>query len=80
MIGNRWVWTLHSRTHVRIVPSMDLGSLTPEQTENVRRSVAMLPTGAMALNREDALEVLAELRRLQQAARELHRGLRELGQ
>jgi hypothetical protein len=34
---------------------------TPELVENRRRSVAMLPPGAPALNRDDALEVLQQL-------------------
>ena len=42
----------------------------PELVENRRRSVAMLPAGAPALNRDEALEVLAQLR---DALRELRR-------
>jgi hypothetical protein len=45
----------------------------PERVENRRRSIAMLPTGAPALNRDEALELLKqledallELRRLRQ--------------
>jgi hypothetical protein len=34
---------------------------TPELVENRRRSIAMLPPGAPALNRDEALEVLAQL-------------------
>jgi hypothetical protein len=34
---------------------------TPELVENRRRSVAMLPPGAPALNRDEALEVLQQL-------------------
>ena len=33
----------------------------PELVENRRRSIAMLPPGAPALNRDEALEVLAQL-------------------
>ena len=33
----------------------------PELVENRRRSVAMLPTGAPALNRDEALELLDQL-------------------
>ena len=33
----------------------------PELVENWRRSIAMLPAGAPALNRDEALEVLAQL-------------------
>lgn len=57
---------------------MDLGQLRYEHIENVRRSIAMLPTGAPALSREDALEVLEELQRLQRAARDLRRALNDL--
>jgi len=35
--------------------------LTPEEVENQRRSIAMLSVGAPALNREQALELLAQL-------------------
>ena len=34
---------------------------SPELVENRRRSIAMLPTGAPALNRDEALEVLGQL-------------------
>ena len=34
---------------------------TPELVEHRRRSVAMLPVGAPALNRDEALEVLRQL-------------------
>jgi hypothetical protein len=33
----------------------------PELLENQRRSIAMLPVGAPALNRDEALELLAQL-------------------
>jgi len=33
----------------------------PELVENRRRSVAMLPVGAPALNRDEALELLGQL-------------------
>jgi hypothetical protein len=42
----------------------------PELVENQRRSVAMLPVGAPALNREEALELLTQL---EAALRELRR-------
>jgi hypothetical protein len=45
---------------------------TPELVENQRRSIAMLPVGGPALNRDEALEVL---RQLVEALREV-RGLR----
>jgi hypothetical protein len=35
---------------------------TPELVENRYRSVAMLPVGAPALNRDEALELLAQLK------------------
>jgi hypothetical protein len=45
----------------------------PELVENQRRSIAMLPPGAPALNRDEALEVLRQLvealRRLQKLER-----------
>jgi hypothetical protein len=34
----------------------------PEFVENRRRSIAMLPVGAPALNRDEALEILAQLK------------------
>jgi hypothetical protein len=34
----------------------------PELVENRRRSIAMLPPGAPALNRDEALELLEQLR------------------
>jgi hypothetical protein len=34
---------------------------SPELVENRRRSIAMLPTGAPALNRDEALELLRQL-------------------
>jgi hypothetical protein len=42
----------------------------PELVENRRRSIAMLPVGAPALNRDEALEVL---RQLVEALQELRR-------
>jgi hypothetical protein len=42
----------------------------PELVENRRRSIAMLPPGAPALNRDEALELL---RHLAEALRELRR-------
>jgi hypothetical protein len=42
----------------------------PEFVENRRRSIAMLPPGAPALNREEALELLTQLA---EALRELRR-------
>jgi hypothetical protein len=42
----------------------------PELVENRRRSIAMLPVGAPALNRDEALELLTQL---EAALRELRR-------
>jgi hypothetical protein len=42
-----------------MIPAVTL--TTPENVEGLRRSVAMLPPQAPALNREDAIEVLAAL-------------------
>ena len=48
----------------------------PELVENRRRSIAMLPVGAPALNRDEALEIL---RQLEQALRELRKFRRRTG-
>jgi hypothetical protein len=40
-------------------PVADL--LTPELVENRRRSIAMLPSGVPALDRDEALELLDQL-------------------
>jgi hypothetical protein len=45
----------------------------PELVENRRRSVAMLPTGAPALNRDEALELLRQLVDALREARDLRR-------
>jgi hypothetical protein len=47
----------------------------PELVENRRRSVAMLPVGAPALNRDEALELLEQLRDALQEIKELRRHL-----
>jgi hypothetical protein len=44
---------------------------TPELVENRRRSIAMLPPGAPALNRDEALELLEQLNTALLALREL---------
>ena len=49
-----------------------------EQVEQLRRSVAMLPPGAMALGREDALAVLASLKEVRHRLARLETGLRAL--
>jgi hypothetical protein len=45
----------------------------PELVENQRRSIAMLPVGAPALNRDEALEVLRQLVEALREVRELRR-------
>ena len=45
----------------------------PELVENQRRSIAMLPVGAPALNRDEALEVLRQLVEALRQLRELRR-------
>jgi hypothetical protein len=47
----------------------------PELVENRRRSIAMLPTGAPALNRDEALEILRQLVEALRQLRELRRRL-----
>jgi hypothetical protein len=44
---------------------------TPELVENRRRSIAMLPAGAPALNRDDALELFEQLEAALLALRKL---------
>jgi hypothetical protein len=44
----------------------------PELVENRRRSIAMLPTGAPALNRDEALEVLRQRGDALREIRRLH--------
>jgi hypothetical protein len=46
----------------------------PELVENRRRSIAMLPVGAPALNRDEALEVLRQLGEALHQLRALERG------
>ena len=48
------------------------------EIEHVRRSLAMLPAGTKALDREDAIAVLARLRDLTARLRRLESGLRSL--
>ena len=45
----------------------------PELVENRRRSIAMLPAGAPALNRDDALELLDQLKAALREVRDLRR-------
>jgi hypothetical protein len=53
----------------RAVPELPI----PELVENRRRSIAMLPSGAPALNRDDALELLRQLVEALRGVRELRR-------
>jgi len=48
------------------------------ELEQLRRSLAMLPVGAQALSREEALLVLGRLREVTGRLRRLEAGLREL--
>jgi hypothetical protein len=50
---------------------------TPYELENLRRSIAMLSPGARALDREQALRVLADLQAAQRERDELRARLRE---
>jgi hypothetical protein len=52
---------------VRAVPELPI----PELIENRRRSIAMLPSGAPALNRDEALELLEQLEAALLALRKL---------
>jgi hypothetical protein len=46
---------------------------SPELVENQRRSIAMLPPGAPALNRDEALELLRQLVEALREVRDLRR-------
>lgn len=48
------------------------------EIEHLRRSLAMLPAGADALTREQAIAVLARLRDVTTRLRRIEAGLREL--
>jgi hypothetical protein len=47
----------------------------PELVENQRRSIVMLPPGAPALNRDEALEALRQLVEALREVRDLRRGI-----
>ena len=49
----------------------------PELVENRRRSIAMLPPGAPALNRDEALELLRHLAEALRELRKLRRRARQ---
>jgi hypothetical protein len=48
------------------------------ELENMRRSIAMLPSGAAGLSREEAIALLAELADVQARLERLRDGLRRL--
>jgi ubiquinone biosynthesis protein UbiJ len=50
----------------------------PQDLERLRRSIAMMSPGTMALPREDALALFAEVQRLRRALDRLAEGLRTL--
>ena len=50
----------------------------PQDLERLRRSIAMLSPGTMALAREDALALLGQVQRLRCSLDELADGLRRL--
>jgi hypothetical protein len=58
------------QTHVRYDPQMDPDQIaTPERTEQLRRSMAMLAPGQLSwLSRDDAMMILAALEELQRWA------------
>ena len=49
-----------------------------EEIEQLRRSIAMLSPGSMAMKREDAMRLLGELGDIQQRLDRLRQGLRAL--
>jgi hypothetical protein len=61
--------TEHLFAYVRPVGELPI----PELVENRRRSVAMLPVGAPALNRDEVLEILRQLSDALRGLRELER-------
>jgi len=64
------------QTHVRYAP--DVADLTdPHELERLRRSVAMLTPGVLALRREDALQLLAEVQRLRERGQRVSADLRQ---
>jgi hypothetical protein len=62
----------HLFPYARVVADLP----TPELVENRRRSIAMLPPGAPALNRDEALELLEQLDAALRELRDLRRQLR----
>jgi hypothetical protein len=62
-------------------PSANMRSVTDrtrEQVEQLRRSIAMLQPGSLAMTREDAMRLLTELGDVQARLDRLRRGLRAL--
>jgi hypothetical protein len=60
------------RTYVRLCSGRGRPA-DPELVENRRRSIAMLPAGAPALNRDEALVLLRQLEEALREVRELRR-------
>jgi hypothetical protein len=64
--------------NIRSTTVLDVTDLPiPELVENRRRSIAMLPAGAPALNRDDALELLEQLQTALHEVRTLQAELRD---
>jgi hypothetical protein len=58
--------------------SMGRSARPPEQIEQMRRSIALLTPGSMAVGREDALQLMGELGDVHRRLDRLRQGLREL--
>jgi hypothetical protein len=67
---------LEKRTHVRV--RCEDGLLGDHEIEHFRRSLAMLPAGADALKREEAMVLLGRLRDATARLRRVEAGLQEL--
>jgi len=65
---------LHPLGIERMFPSMD----RPSELESMRRSIAMLKPRASALDREEAMALLAELQEVERRLKRLRDGLRSL--
>jgi hypothetical protein len=72
-LANGGALPLHERMFVDAATVAGLP--LPEVVEQRRRSVAMLPTGAPALNRDEAIELLEQLRDALREVRDLRRRL-----
>ena len=60
------------------VPLSSRSHLAKEEIEQLRRSIAMLPPGSMAMTREDAVRLLGELGEVRGRLDRLCKGLRAL--